>query len=119
MVIIYLLSISFVLIVLLIYLVLCILLKNKDNEITTILTTCCRNSAPDTSMILENIEKIHKYTPLLAKKIIIVFDGADIKYDNIHKKCKGDCHKNNYIKYKKKLKRLFNYLYLYSNILYI
>ena len=59
--------------------------------ITTIITTSCRKSTPDTSIIIQNIKHMNTYCPWLTKNIIIVFDGSEIKIPIFMKKCKGKC----------------------------
>ena len=41
-----------------------------NKKITTIITTCCRNSTPDISIIFENIKNLKKYSPKLIENLI-------------------------------------------------
>ena len=79
-------------------------IKPVITPITTIITTCCRKSAPDTNMIVDNVKKIQQFAPTLTKKIIIVFDGPIIKNNALDSKCKGPCHLENYTEYVKNTK---------------
>lgn len=95
--------------------------KNKNkNDITTIITTCCRKSAPDASIILENIRNLKKYSPKMIKNLIIVFDGGLIKSNtNLHDKCKNDCNIKNYKIYIENIKKEVKNILPNSNVKFI
>lgn len=95
--------------------------KNINNveDITTIITTSCRKNTPDTSILLENVKCLHEFVPLLAKNIIIVFDGYEIKEKSLHSKCKNECNDDKYKLYIKNIKISLSKLYPDTNINYI
>ncbi len=87
--------------------------------ITTIITTCCRKSAPDTSIIVSNINNLLKYCPILTKNVIIIFDGSYIKNNKLHKKCQGKCSHFSYFIYINNVKQKITKLLPNSNIKFI
>lgn len=87
--------------------------------ITTIITTNCRKNAPNIDILTENVKSLSKYTPILSKKLIIVFDGGNIQNDKLSKKCKDPCNLNNYDIYIKNIKKNIPKLLPNSNIKYL
>jgi len=79
--------------------------QQKAREITVVMTTCCRASAPSTRMIHRVFESM-KLEPLLMDRIILGFDGAEIFNKTIHEKCKGPCNATHYGQYIKEMIRL-------------
>ncbi len=75
------------------------LIASSSYPITTIITTCCRKSAPNTDMIVNNVKNIRKFAPALSQKIIIVFDGPIIENSNLDIKCQGPCNNKDYKAY--------------------
>jgi len=74
--------------------------KNPDASlgITTVLTTCCRGNVPNVDIIRRQFEGL-SLSPALLARVVIGFDGIDVKSDNIDGKCRGDCDGDKYRSY--------------------
>lgn len=80
-------------------------LQQKAHEITVVMTTCCRASAPSTRMVQKVFESM-KLEPLLMDRIVLGFDGAEVADENLHEKCKGLCNTGHYEQYIEDVVRL-------------
>ena len=80
-------------------------LQQKAYEITVVMTTCCRASAPSTHMIRKVFESM-ELESLLMDRIVLGFDGAEVADENVHEKCKGICNTGHYEQYIMDVKRL-------------
>ena len=90
--------------------------QKKAHDITVVMTTCCRASAPSTRMVQKVFESV-KLEPLLMDRIVLGFDGAEVSDENLHEKCKGLCNTGHYEQYIKDVVRLaFKY---FRNVDYV
>ena len=90
------------------------------DNITTIISTCCRKSAPCCNIIKTCIQNLNKFNPEIIKNLIIVFDGSEIKKpDKLDIKCKDCCNEANYNIYKENVKIFTRKFLKSSNILFI
>lgn len=95
-------------------------MNNLTPNITTILITNCRKSAPKDDIIIHVIKSYNNLMPELLNNLIIVFDGKEIKNHNLHHKCKDNCNYTNYDKYISNIKyKVSNILSDSSNVIYI
>ena len=68
-----------------------------DMDITTIITTCCRNNVPKIDQIKATLFSLKLYLPLASFNLIIVFDGAEINDSYIiDNKCQDFCNADLY-----------------------
>ncbi len=87
-------------------------LNNFTPNITTILVTNCRKNAPKDDIIINVIKSYNNLIPQLLYNLIIIFDGKEIKNNNLNIKCKDKCNNTAYDKYisnvKNKVSNIFS-----------